>query len=104
MALDFPTTPSLNDEYTLNNRTWVFNGTSWDSKNTTLYYSSKYATALTGATGVHVVTHNLNNNDPLVSIWDSDGKLILADITITSANAVSVNFEAAFTGRVVVLV
>jgi hypothetical protein len=30
MAIDFPTSPATNDTYTYANRTWKFNGTSWD--------------------------------------------------------------------------
>jgi hypothetical protein len=29
MALNFPDSPSLNDTYTFNNKTWVWNGTAW---------------------------------------------------------------------------
>ena len=31
MAINFPDSPSLNDEYTAGGRTWVWNGSSWDS-------------------------------------------------------------------------
>lgn len=29
MALDFPNSPSVNDEYTAQGRTWTWNGTAW---------------------------------------------------------------------------
>jgi hypothetical protein len=33
MALiDFPASPSLNDEYTFEGRTWLWNGTGWEVK------------------------------------------------------------------------
>lgn len=32
MALDFPTSPVLNEEYTSGLRTWVWNGSAWDTK------------------------------------------------------------------------
>ena len=31
-ALDFPTSPSVNDEYVANGKTYVWNGTSWINK------------------------------------------------------------------------
>lgn len=32
MALNFPTSPALNDEYTFDSKTWVWNGTAWALK------------------------------------------------------------------------
>ena len=29
MPLDFPSNPSLNDTYSFNNKTWIYNGTAW---------------------------------------------------------------------------
>ena len=31
-AIDFPTSPALNDEYTFEGRTWLWNGTGWEVK------------------------------------------------------------------------
>lgn len=31
-AIDFPASPSLNDEYTFEGRTWFWNGTGWGVK------------------------------------------------------------------------
>lgn len=28
-AINFPTSPTVNDVYTVNNRSWVWDGTSW---------------------------------------------------------------------------
>jgi len=51
MAINFPISPSINDEYTFNGVTWVFTGTSWDGVNTVLLSSNSGATGLIGATG-----------------------------------------------------
>jgi hypothetical protein len=32
MALNFPSSPALNQEYTLGNRTWIWNGSGWEQK------------------------------------------------------------------------
>ena len=32
MALNFPTSPATNTEYTLESKTWVYNGFAWDLK------------------------------------------------------------------------
>ena len=34
MPLNFPTSPSLNDTYTFNNKTWIWNGNAWAINNT----------------------------------------------------------------------
>jgi hypothetical protein len=35
VAIDFPNSPTVNDEFTVDNRTWVWTGVSWDSKTIT---------------------------------------------------------------------
>jgi hypothetical protein len=48
-----------------------------------------------GAT-VAGITHNLNTTSPIVSIWDTGSNtLVLAGITVTSANAISIEFASA---------
>jgi hypothetical protein len=46
-AIDFPTSPSVDETYTAGNRVWKWNGTTWDALRTT----TPYATGATGATG-----------------------------------------------------
>jgi hypothetical protein len=36
MAINFPVSPSVNDTYTFNGKTWVWNGYAWNLKTTTL--------------------------------------------------------------------
>jgi len=64
--------------------------------------TAKYATTLTAVTGTVPVTHNLNSQDIVVSIWDAAGKLVQADVQIVDANNISIAFLVPFTGRVVV--
>lgn len=62
----------------------------------------KYAADLSGVTGTIGITHNLATQDVVAQCWDSSGRLTIADIQVTGANSLSVTFEAAFTGRIVV--
>lgn len=45
-AIDFPDSPSVNDEFTSGDKTWVWNGTVWNTVTSALGY-----TGPTGATG-----------------------------------------------------
>lgn len=65
--------------------------------------AQKYVTTLTGVTGQQTITHNLGSTEVIVSIWDSTGNQVFADTLIFSASAIKVTFEAAFTGKVVVM-
>jgi hypothetical protein len=47
-AIDFPNSPAVNDLYTVGNRVWIWNGTTWDA----VRNSVPYSTGATGATGV----------------------------------------------------
>jgi hypothetical protein len=37
MAIDFPNTPATNDTYTVGNKTWIYDGTTWNTYNTTSF-------------------------------------------------------------------
>ena len=64
---------------------------------------AKYVATLSTVTGQQTITHNLNDSDVVVSIWDSSGNQVFADTLIFSANVVKVTFEAEFSGKVVVI-
>ena len=42
MAIDFPNSPSLNDEFTVGDRVWFWNGTVWKAKETAILETGKY--------------------------------------------------------------
>jgi hypothetical protein len=57
MALiNFPSSPSLNDEYSFEGRTWVWNGSGWEVKALVAPPGATGATGVTGATGPAGVT------------------------------------------------
>ena len=53
MAINFPTSPSVNDTHTVGNKTWKWDGVAWTFTTSTLYGATGPwgATGLTGATG-----------------------------------------------------
>jgi len=48
MPLNFPTSPAVNEQYTFAGRTWVWNGSAWDSYNPGI---TAYVSSLNGLTG-----------------------------------------------------
>lgn len=48
MPLDFPTSPAVNEQYTFGGRTWIWNGSAWDSYNPGI---TAYVSAVNGFTG-----------------------------------------------------
>jgi collagen type VII alpha len=48
MPLNFPTSPSVNQQYTFGGRTWIWNGSAWDSYNPGI---TAYVSTLNGLTG-----------------------------------------------------
>lgn len=53
MAIDFPASPTLNDEYSFEGRTWLWNGTGWEVKP---FVAPAGATGATGVVGVSGAT------------------------------------------------
>jgi hypothetical protein len=51
-AIDFPDSPSVNDEFTSGDKTWVWNGTVWNTVTSALGYTGPAgADGADGATG-----------------------------------------------------
>jgi hypothetical protein len=48
MPLNFPTSPAVNEQYTFGGRTWIWNGSAWDSYNPEI---TAYVSAVNGFTG-----------------------------------------------------
>lgn len=52
MAINFPTSPTLNELYTSGGRTWMWNGYAWDIQNRVIGYTgSQGATGFVGSQG-----------------------------------------------------
>lgn len=82
MALNFPDSPSLNDTYTFNNKTWTWNGTAWISNPATSYDKTTY-TATEGQT-----TFNASYDVGYVEVFLNGAKLGTADYTATSGTSI----------------
>ncbi len=70
MPLDFPSTPSVNDTYTLGNKTWTYNGTGW------------YLTA-TGSTGINATDDTTTAADHYLVFVAANGSIQLAEVSTT---------------------
>ena len=49
MAINFPNSPSVNDTYTANDKTWIWNGTAWANQPALGYVKATF-TATAGQT------------------------------------------------------
>jgi len=63
MPIDFPTSPSTNQIYSFNNRSWIWNGTSWLSAQPTGSLGNIFSSGrLTVSTGVPVPTTDVSTS------------------------------------------
>ena len=89
MPIDFPDSPVVNDTFTLNGRTWEWNGTTWDA----LYVDARnaYQIALdNGFVGTEQEwLDSLNANYPATAVS--------SNITMTSSNRYFVDTSTAIT-------
>jgi hypothetical protein len=79
--MDFPNSPAINDEFTVGQKTWIWNGTTWDAKSTNL--------------PTHASTHASAGSDP-VTIAQSQ----VTDLTTALSGKANLS-GATFTGLVV---
>ncbi len=69
---------------------------------TASYINNRYEEAITGNSS-YIITHNLNENYPIVQIYDNNKEQVLpATISSSNYNSVFVEFASNFDGRVIV--
>jgi hypothetical protein len=69
---------------------------------TASYVDNRYEESITGNSS-YTITHNLNEDYPIVQIYDTNKEQVLpATISASNANAVFVEFASNFDGRVIV--
>ena len=77
MAIDFPNSPSTNDQFTVGTTTWMYNGTAW-------VVSLGDASIATGA-----ITADKIASDAVTTAKILDGTIVNADINASAAIALS---------------
>lgn len=85
MAINFPTSPSVNDIYTYGDRRWIFNGTSWIST----VYPNRILN-ITGPTGSQGPVGPTGAQGPTGVGYSING-ITNTNITLTGGTGISVN-------------
>jgi len=76
MAIDFPNSPSTNDTYTVGNKTWIYDGTTWNNYNSTSFS----AETLPGTTIKSTVT-----GSSLTSVGTLTSLAVTGDVTVDTS-------------------
>lgn len=79
MAIDFPNSPSVNDSFTVGNRTWIWDGTTWELLTTA---SDPIQKTIVDAKGDLIVA--TADNTPARLAVGTNGYVLTADSTETS--------------------
>ena len=98
MPLNFPTSPAVNEQYTFAGRTWVWNGSAWDSYNPGI---TGYVSSFNGLTGAvtGVTTSNTNiftalqtfSNGLVATGATLSGTVAITGLSIPTADADAAN-------------
>jgi len=84
------------------NKLYFYTGSTWTAVGTGAGGLGKYVASFTSQTSV-TVTHNLNDSNPVVEIYDNNAQQIDADsVIVTNANVVTLTFNVATTGFCIV--
>jgi hypothetical protein len=98
--INFPTSPALNDQYSFEGKTWIYNGVAWAifSNPTSLRLDSAFGQANTANTLAQAAFNKANSVQSFLT-FDANGTSVVADsqtdtITVTPANGVIVTGNA----------
>lgn len=86
MLLNFPTSPTLNQEYTLGVKTWVWDGVAWTLKTATPNYLSLSGGTLTGNLGLGVTPAAWDTFAPVLELPGGASLLGVPGQTVLSNN------------------
>lgn len=98
MAINFPASPAVNQQYTASDRTWVFDGTAWNLKTTPAWVSPTVQTVTYSAsptiswTGVDVSRITLTGNAVITNAGAVDGQKMVLEVTQGGAGSYTVSF------------
>ena len=99
-AVDFPSSPVVNQTHTVGERTWKWTGTTWDAVTSaagilsTLY---SYTHNQISTSSSWTINHNLGYY-PAITIKDNSGQIIEGQITYNNGNTVTLDFSIAISG------
>ena len=95
MAIDFPNSPSVNDEFVAGGRTWKWTGTTWDlvaGSGTAYTYT---VTVGDGVNNVFTISHGLSSRDVFVTAREATAPYDTVDFlwSATTTDAITVDFS-----------
>ena len=85
MPLNFPDSPSLNESYTFNNKTWTYNGNAWAlaySSLTTSFVSEGSNLYFTNARATAAVTDTTLSNSTISGNVNASSALFTANVAL----------------------
>jgi hypothetical protein len=120
MALNFPTSPTLNQVYTYGDKSWAWDGTSWLSINTTSVFDltspsdwdtikynpgtikweakpDSYVHTQTVVSDTWIIEHNLHKY-PSVHVFDSFNFEVVGSVIHDSLVQMTITFTGGFSG------
>ena len=101
-ALDFPSSPAVNDTYTAGGKTWLYNGTSWISYNSVTgggYYKGNAGTNGDAANANNLFRVNVQYIANNITIGSTENAIVTGPITINTGY----NLTISTGGRAVII-
>lgn len=100
MAINFPSSPTLNQQYTFSNKTWVYDGTAWNLNTTPAWVSPTVQTVTYSATptiswaGVDVSRITLTGNAVVTNTGAVDGQKMILQVVQGGSGGYTLTFGA----------
>lgn len=100
MAINFPTSPALNDEYSFGGSTWIWNGTGWQQKVVLAVVTPQVQSAtVTGSTTINwaskdVTKLTLTGNTAITNSGAVDGQKMILQLIQGGSGSYTVTFTA----------
>jgi hypothetical protein len=101
MAIDFPNSPSVGQQFSVGGTKWIWTGAVWDllgagdSFDPTLV---SYTHVQGVVSDIWTIIHNLGYAPGGITVLDSAGTMVEGDIQHVSLNECIITFSAAFSG------
>ena len=96
MAIDFPNSPSTNDTYTVGNKTWIYDGTTWNTYNTTSFIQPGLVLVKTQTIGSAVASVAVTN--AFSADYDNYKVVVTGGVSSGAFASLNLTFGATVTG------